>query len=166
MRIFLCAMVISLAILLAAAPARACFIMASFHLEDIKYASVVVIGRVVDYEIVYYKMFPEDELTQKYARFKVVVDEVLVGQPSKVVSVTWVNSTFGEPEKMEKEPYLIGLREPGSKSPWDRFPIAEILPSEPNSLTVLQASCAPAFILEATSAEAKTIRDLLGGATK
>lgn len=163
---------------------------ASLELDDIKYASVVVIGRIVDYEIVLdqavrkkWKEMLErsaDKSTESwrldseqkrflsdYARFKVLVDKVLVGQPPNVISVTWNNSTFGEPEKMKEGPYLIGLREPGSKSPPLRGPSATILPSpEPKSLTVLQAPCAPAFILEATSAEAKKIREMLGGAAK
>ena len=190
MRNCLCTMVMSLAIILAAKPASACRMGADLKLDDIKYASVVVIGRIVDYEIVldqavrknrkemlersadksteYWRLMSEQkDFLSDYARFKVLVDEVLVGQPPNVISVTWDNSTFREPEKMKEGPYLIGLREPGSKSPPLRGPSATILPSpEPKSLTVLQAPCAPAFILEATSAEAKTIREMLGGAAK
>lgn len=190
MRNCICAMVTSMAIILAAKPAGACLMAANLKLDDIKYASVVVIGRIVDYEIVlaqavrkerkemlessadksteYWKSMSEQKhFLSDYARFRVLVNEVLVGQPPNVISVTWDNSTFGEPEKMKDGPYLIGLREPGSKSPPLRGPSATILPSpEQNSLTVLQAPCAPAFILAATSAEAKTIRKMLGGAAK
>lgn len=190
MRNCLCATVISLATILAAKPASACLMAADLQLDDIKYAGVVVIGRIVDYEIVldqavrkerkdmlerstdkstefWRSMSEQKHFLSDYARFKVLVDQVLVGQSPKVISVTWDNSTFGEPEKMEDGPYLIGLRQPGSKSPPLRGPSATILPSpEPKSLTVLQAPCAPAFIVEATSAEAKTIRKMLGGAAK
>jgi hypothetical protein len=145
--------------------------MANLKLEDIKYASVVVVGRIVDYEIVrpqdevskfWRKTYGQKDVLSDYARFKVVVDEVLAGQPPKVISVIWDNSTFGEPKKMKDGSYLIGLRGPGSARPPLRGPSATILPSqEPNSLTVLQAPCAPAFILDASSADVKTIRDLL-----
>jgi hypothetical protein len=190
MRNCLCTLVMSLATLSAAKPASACFMAADLKLDDVKYASVVVIGRIVDYEIVpgqairkerkemlersadksteYWRsMAEQNHFLSDYARFKVLVDEVLVGQPPRVIPVTWDNSTFGEPEKMKDGRYLIGLREPRAKSPPLRGPSATIRPSpEPKSLTVLQAPCAPAFILEATSAEAKTIRKMLGGTTK
>lgn len=183
-------MVMILVIILSANPASACRLAASLNLDDIKYASVVVVGRVLDYEIVldqavrkerkemldrsadkstkFWRLMSEQkDFLSDYARFRVLVDEVLVGQPASVISITWDNSTFGEPEKMKEGPYLIGLREPGSKSPPLRGPSATILPSpESKSLVVLQAPCAPAFILEATSAEARKIREMLGGVAK
>ncbi len=176
MRNSLCAMVLSLVIIVAAKPASACMSMAKLDLEDIKYADVVVVGRIKNYEIVRstdeYSEFLRNKYGQKdllidYARFNVSVDEVLVGQPPAVISVTWDNSTFGEPEKMKEEPYLIGLRKPGSKVPPLRGPSATILPSrEPGSLTVLQAPCASAFIFEAKSIKAKVIREILDGVPK
>jgi hypothetical protein len=94
-----------------------------------------------------------------YARFKGLVDEVLVGQPPDVISVTW-HATL----KTKEGRYLIGLRKPGSRSPPFRGPSATILPSpEPESLTVLQAPCAPPFLFEATSDNAKKIREMSGG---
>ncbi len=90
------------------------------------------------------------------------MDEVLAGHPPQVIPATWDNSTFAEPEAMKAVLYLIGLREPRSKTPPLRGPSATILPSpEQNSLSVLQAPCAPAFIFEATSAEAQAIQGLL-----
>jgi hypothetical protein len=190
MRNYLCFTVMILATILAAKPANTCLGASSLNLDDIKYARVVVIGRIVDYEIVldqkvrkerkemldrsadksteYWRMMSEQKhFLSDYARFRVVVDKVLVGKSPNIISVTWNNSTFGEPEKMQKGPYLIGLRESGSKSPPLRGPSATILPSpDPKLLTVLQAPCAPAFILESTSAEAKTIKKMLGGAAK
>jgi hypothetical protein len=41
-----------LATILAAKPSTACLMAGGLKLDDIKYASVVVIGRIVDYEIV------------------------------------------------------------------------------------------------------------------
>jgi hypothetical protein len=189
MRNLLCGVAVALSVMLAAKPASACRGIAALELNDIKYASVVVIGRVTNYEIVQDNTarlqrwlalaqfdlpweYRKSGLQQKhfmsdYARFRVLVDQVLVGQPPKVITVTWDNSTFGEPETMKEGPYLIGLREPSSKIPPLRGPTATFLPSpEPNLLTVLQAPCAPAFILEATSAEAKSIKEMFGRAAK
>jgi hypothetical protein len=190
MRNCLCSMVIILATILAAKPANTCLAAGGLNLDDIKYASVVVIGRIVDYKIVldqkvrkerkemldrsadksseYWRMMSEQKhFLSDYARFKVVVYKVLVGKSPSIISVTWDNSTFGEPEQMKKGLYLIGLRESGSKRPPLRGPSATILPTpDPKSLTVLQAPCASAFILESTSAEAKTIKKMLSDATK
>lgn len=187
MRNYLCFTVVILANILAAKSASACLGGSTLKLDDIKYASVVVIGRIVDYEIVldqkvrkerkemldrstdkssaYWRMMSEQkDFLSDYARFRVVVDKVLVGKSPKIISVTWDKSTFGEPERMKKGPYLIGLHEPGSKKPPFRGPSATILPSpDPKSLTVLQAPCAPPFILESTSVEAKTIKEMLVG---
>lgn len=45
-----------------------------------------------------------------YARFDVIVDEVLRGTPPRRFSVTWDNSTFGEPATIKPSQYLIALR--------------------------------------------------------
>ncbi|NLR74480.1 hypothetical protein HF682_04850 [Leeia sp. IMCC25680] len=137
------------------------------RLDDLQYASTVVIGRVTHYEIVrdedIRKRFPDRPPTQSYlsdyARFTIAVDRVLAGQASPTLTVTWDNSTFGEPEHMDEGPYLIALRSPKSRTPPLRGPSATILPSaEPDILTVLQAPCAPAFFFDASSDEAMAIR--------
>lgn len=166
------AMVVSLSILFMASPSSACRARAALEISDIHYASVVVVGRIENYEIVqatdersnfWRSKSRSKRILSDYARFEVVVDEVLAGHPPQVIPVTWNNSTFGEPEAMKAVPYLIGLREPGSKTPPLRGPSATTLPTpEPESLTVLQAPCAQAFILEATSADVQEIRALLG----
>jgi len=172
MRSYLQVAVVSLGVLSLVSPAIACRARAALELSDIQYAGVVVVGRIQKYEIVQ----PTDErsnfwraksrskrILSDYARFEVAVDEVLVGQTSRVIPVTWDNSTFAEPEAMKAVPYLIGLREPGTKTPPLRGPSATTLPNpEPSSLTVLQAPCARAFIFEATSTEAQRIRKVLG----
>jgi hypothetical protein len=167
---------ISLSFILVAEPAGACMMMAGLKIDDIEYASVVVIGKIVNYEIVR----PKDEISEfwrrtyglkdvlsDYARFNVSVEEVLVGQPPEVLTVTWDNSTFGEPKTMKEGSYLIGLRDPRAARPPLRGPSATVLPSrEPNALTVLQAPCAPAFIFEASSPEATTIKTKLRAGPK
>jgi hypothetical protein len=162
--------------LLASPQAHACMMIARLEPGDIKYADVVVVGRITDYEVV---LDPEIRRQQKeavapnrrflsdYARFRILVDEVLVGKPPKILFATWDNSTFGEPSRMEEGPFLIGLRDPHSKSPPLRGPSATIMPNqEPQTLTVLQAPCAGPFIFEATGDMAKAIREILAGAAK
>jgi hypothetical protein len=186
MRSCLYAIVFSLSATLVAKPTNACMVREAINIEDIKYASVVVIGRITDYELVpdqtvrqernkkYLEEYlaspnlsPQDKKAlagrkatmSDYARFSVLVDEVLVGKPQKVLQVTWVNSTFGEPEKLEEGPFLIALREPGTKMPPLRGPSATIRPTpEPHLFTMLQAPCAPPFMLKAASAEKKNPR--------
>ena len=166
----------------------ACRAHAPLKLDDIKYANVVVVGRIVDYEIVLNqvarqerkkeierssfnnyppeirKMLSEQKkFSSDYARFNVLVDEVLVGEAANIITVTWNNSTFGEPDKIEAGKYIIGLRESGSKKPPLRGPSATVLASqEPKLLKLLQAPCAPAFMFDINSAEAGDIRVLLG----
>lgn len=175
--------------MLAAKHASACWTIANLRFDDIKYASVIVIGRITNYEIVLdqaarqrhketlaqpnwppeaRKLLSEQRsFLSDYARFDVLVDEVLVGKQQAVLSVTWDNFTFGEPDKMDEGPFLIALREPDAKTPPLRGPSATIMPSpEPQKLTVLQAPCAPPFMFKAATAEANKVRDMLAGTSK
>jgi hypothetical protein len=189
MRNFPCAAAAALSLLLAAWPAGACLMIAPLNLDDIKYASVVVVGRIVDYEIVlasphrqFHKEMSErpdlspearqehlemssrqKSLMGDYARFKILVDEVLAGQVPDVIYATWNNSTFGISKQMEEGPFLIGLHAPGSRTPPFRGPSATVTPPpEPETLMVLQAPCAPPFMFESTSDRARKIREMLG----
>jgi hypothetical protein len=106
---------------------------------------------------------PEKSLMSDYAAFEVQVDKVLLGKAPHRLSVTWDNSTFGEPKSMGAGPYLFALRRPSSPTPPLRGPSATILPNrEPGSLTVLQAPCSSPFIFEGASRQAREIRQILG----
>ena len=162
-------------------PARACMMSAPIVLKDVRYADVVLVGRIANYRIVRdeefrRKMLSSPNLTagmrsfyesgqsllSDYAGFDIEVDEVLVGTASNRVAATWDNSTFGEPEGMPAGPFLIALRRPSSAMPPLRGPSATIVPNrEPQSLTVLQAPCSDPFIFEAGSDEARKIRRIL-----
>ncbi|MDR2113420.1 MAG: hypothetical protein LBQ62_10035, partial [Candidatus Accumulibacter sp.] len=112
--------------LLASPQAHACLMNARLELNDIKYADVVVIGRITDYKVVL-----DQEIRQRqkepvasnmrfmsdYARFRILVDEVLVGKAPKILLATWSHVWFGKSDKMEKVQFLIGLRYPHSKIP-------------------------------------------------
>jgi len=151
-------------------------------LEDVRYADVVVIGRIANYRIVRDEAFrkwilkspnlsadqrkmyqdPKMSLLPDYARFDIDVEEVLAGRAPARLAATWDNSTFGEPDRMKPGRYLIALRRPSSASPPLRGPSATVMPSpDPKILTLLQAPCSSAFLYEAGSEEARAIREIL-----
>jgi hypothetical protein len=164
----------------------ACRIRTAFNPDDVRYADAVAIGRIVDYRIISEPSEADRRMRRRiiadpqtspelrrslrhsgyltdYARFTVVVDEVLLGHVGPRVTVTWDNSTFDEPASMPAGQFLIALRDPNGAAPPLRGPSATILPvPEPRTLTVLQAPCAPAFIFERSSAEAEAVRRRLG----
>lgn len=145
-----------LTLVLAGRPAHACMTMAPLELVDVKYADVVVEGRISDYKV------DNPDFLSGYARFTILVDEVLVGSAPQTLTVTWDNSTFAEPGTMSAGPFVIALRDPRSGMPPLRGPSATSLPNpEPANLTVLQAPCSIAFIFPSESAEASAIRRLV-----
>ena len=158
---------------LATAPALACMAEAPLDLDDVRYADAVVVGRIANYEMVldqqWRREHPDlvidpatDRFMTDYARFDVIVDEVLLGDVARTITVTWDNSTFGEPESMLPGPYLIAFRNPRSAGPPLRGPSATIVPNrEPASLTILQAPCSVPFMFEQESDEAAGIRRIL-----
>ena len=169
-----------------AASASACLISVPTELSDVKYADIVVVGRIANYKIVLDQKWREADRKQffasgkwlnpfeyfkqndgyitDYARFDILVDQVLVGKATKKLTVTWDASTFAEPDKMPPGPYLIALRQPGSKTPPLRGPSATVFPSpEPHTPTVLHPPCAGAFIFDSNGAEAADIRLILQG---
>lgn len=162
--------------------ANACVTRARLDLADIKYADVVVIGRISDYEHVLdpdarkrredmMRTAPEplkailgkqSRFLSDYVRFQVNVDEVLSGDAPNVFPVTWDNSTFGEPDTIEPGSYLIAVRKSGAQPPPLRGASATIMPTpEPDKMTVLQAPCASPFFFHAESEEAQGIRRIL-----
>jgi hypothetical protein len=170
------------ALILSPAVAQACAMAAPLSTQDIKYADVVVIGHVENYEIVKDMAFRESMLSNPnlpenlrdiyadeshsllgdYARFEVLVDKVLVGDVPDRFSATWDNSTFGEPETLPSGPFLLGFRRAGSAMPPLRGPSATVLPNpEPQSLSILQAPCAPAFIFSSSSEAAREVEAIL-----
>jgi len=182
--------VLFLALAAAAGPVHACMSDAPLDLRDVRFADTVVVGRIANYRIVpdpvfrrehrewlaeYNKKYPENQVefdeTERfmsdYARFDVLIDEVLLGEAGASIVVTWDNSTFEEPESMSPGPYLIALRRPGAAAPPLRGISATILPDpEPGALAVLQAPCSDAFIFEKTSDRADRLRKIIARGPK
>ena len=150
----------------------ACVVSKEMNLRDILFADMIVLGDVWGYEIVSPSStngYPAD-----YARLNIRVQKVFFpngpesaapptrSEPDKagnvragMITVTWVNSTYGLPEDLESEDhpgFLIALRFPTA----DRLPT---LPSnefideapEPEHYTVLQRHCSSPFIFDGRS---------------
>jgi hypothetical protein len=97
-----------------------------------------------------------------YARFDVVVNEVLLGEASTVLSVTWHNLTYGEPETMPAGPYLIAIRDPHSDPAFTGTRVDGLVQSpDQRSPVVLQTICSEPFIFSVSSERARAIRDAL-----
>lgn len=123
-----------------------------------KDATVVVVGRVSQYEIVMSPGGVED-----YARFRITVDKVLKGQPPHVMTATWsgaINNGFARPENINDGPYLIALRDPELETDvQDRSQLFGFMRSpEAGARPVLQGSCETAVFLDATSDGAMAVR--------
>ena len=181
LRHFLAAAAAALAAVTVASPARACRMNAPLNIEDVRFADVVVVGRIANYRIVRDHEFrrkmlasphmrpdmrkhygPRTSLLPDYARFEILVDELLLGTAPRRMTVTWDNSTFGEPETMAAGPFLIALRRPTSRIPPLRGPSATVLPNrEPALPTLLQAPCSIPFLFPGNSDHARTIRRML-----
>lgn len=189
MRAHLAAMTAATAVVMTGGSAQACYAPARLELEDVKYADAVISGRIVNYRIVRDQkarrdrrallalspnMAPEmrkelkaqkDFLTD-YASFEIVVEQVLKGKTPRKVSVTWDNSTFGEPEMLRGR-HLVALRDPRSKAPPLRGPSATFFPNPRRDvLTVPQAPCAPAFVFKEDEQAARQLRRLMGRPAK
>lgn len=171
-----------LGLALSTGAALACVVPAQMDFRDIFLADLVIVGEILTYEIV--DPSSDQGPLFDYARFEVRVWEVLLSPPAKTqapatrtnpdrrhiwqrnrITVTWDNSTFGEPEALggnDKGSFLIALRHPTSALPPLRAGSAFIAPTpEPELYTVLQAPCAGAFIFEMDSLIAIALRQLI-----
>ena len=187
MRDYVFAALLNIGALIAASSASACPWLERLELNDVSYADVVVVGRVTNYTLV---LDPEarqrrqklltkttgklheilknqSSFMSDYARFDLVVEEVLHGTAPATLTVTWDNSSFGEPKTIAPGPYLIALRKADSPRPPMRGGAATILPTpDPASMTVLQAPCSGPFLFESPSDHADRVRQILKTGSK
>lgn len=190
MRDLVTAVSIGFSALFGAFPAQSCAMLARMNFNDVKYADVVVIGKIANYAMVLdeaarrrhrdmIEMTPPSSklramleshrggFISDYARFDILVDEVLVGKAPEILKVTWDNSTFGEPETLDPGPFIIALRRANSPMPPLRGPSATILPTpDPATLTVLQAPCSGAFLFPFPSNQANDIMEIVKASAK
>lgn len=140
--------------LTASGQASACFVRADLDLDYVRQADAVVVGRVSNYRRVPERELPGPEgPLPAHARFDVEVAEVLAGNAPAHFSIVWINSTFEEPSGLSSDPLLIAAEK--IEAPWPPAFRWQGL------MTVLQEPCAPAFLFEVSSEEAKAVRQIL-----
>lgn len=169
-----------------AQPALSCMVTVNPTIDDVKFSDLVVVGRIANYHIVLDAKAREErkamianlpEYTSDewramlssqasfigdYARFDILVDEVLHGSAADKITAVWDNSTFGEPGVLDDAPFLIALLAPGSDQPPLSGPSATISPRpDSTSMQVLQAPCSDAFVFPESSPEVSKIRAIL-----
>jgi hypothetical protein len=144
-------------------PAHACEHPKEADLSALTLANTVVVGRIDHYEIVRdqeaRKREPDSNsasYAEDYARFEILVDEVLLGSAPRTLRVTWDGYWMAEPHTMPPGPYLIALRD--SRQLPDNF-----VRGDRAAPTVLQLPCQDAFIIPAASTVANTVRRNLHG---
>lgn len=99
---------LALALTFGAAPSLACRITKDFDVKDLEPADVIVLGRIQNYKVVR-ERYP-------YARFDVVVDQVVKGAPRQKLTVVWGPGSFEPPERMTKGEYFVALRKPNART--------------------------------------------------
>lgn len=179
-----CLSLIVLSLLFSTQAAQACTELRPLNVQHLQYADTVVVGRIENYHLI----LDEDARQQRrailatpdlprmlrdalakqgsfgtdYARFDVRVTEVLMGRPPASFSAVWDDMTFGEPKDVGTGPFLIALYDPKSPMP-DDYSFGEnvSLSRKLSLLTVMQASCARAFLMDINSKDAVDIRRFL-----
>lgn len=135
---------------------------AEFDVMDIGYADVVLIGEVEEYKVLKGVGF----LTINLERQMVPKGEEInrTFHYGHTIRASWPNSTFQLPEKMPKTRSIFALRRAGSAQPPLRGPSGYI-PADPKDaeFTILQAPCAPPFIMPYSEMGSENIQEILDG---
>lgn len=154
-----------LATMTATAPAGACPMRTAFPSSLFPAADVVVIGKISNYRRIHEHgpmalFFRQPGV--RYARFDITVDKVLKGRSARKLSVTLHSNMFGEPRDMPPGPFLVALNRPDTTS-YNLDKNSAMARLHPTLLTVSQASCTEAAILDPNSPLAAEARDFLTG---
>lgn len=142
---------------------EACMVTLPPAFEDILQADVVVAGTVLDYKIVDAGTIGELE---DYARFTIQITEIYEGEVSEgQLSFTWANSSFGGPDAFPKSKAFIFALRDATAAPLPLRGLSGTLVPAPDSesLTVLQAPCADAFIFEQAGPVARAVEMIFDG---
>lgn len=132
----LIAAAVALLAIAVATPAWACAVHAPLNLAAARNAEIVLIGRVSGYR----------GTGRNAGGFNVAVDEVLSGRAARTLRVGLEPGLGGPAPALLRGRVLIALRRS----------------SPQGGLTVIQSICSDPFILDASSAQARTVRGMLG----
>lgn len=144
--------------------AQACGLRYGLDLADVIYADVVVIGRASYYRIEELAL-PGTRDTHTFARFDIQVDRVLKGEaPAIIPTALGRDPAHSIPEKMTAELQLFALHNQALGSP--RPPHSDLGTLRPlvelvEQFNIMDAPCAPPFILDALGAEASEVTGVL-----
>jgi hypothetical protein len=179
-RLFLC---VTMCVALVA-PAHACLAPGTADLSDVRYADLVLIGRVQNYRIVrdefsrqsmrrvlqdpalprQSREVPERQLRgdsllrSDYAKFDILVHRQLSGKSPRILTVALNKPAFEEPRAVPAGLYIIALRSSDSKLPAEsRYRDFDLENREPTLPTVLSARCDGPFMFKVTSEAGKTL---------
>jgi hypothetical protein len=165
---------------IAGSPAAACAIAMPLKPTDVKYADVVVVGRLSNYRIVLDEKARQDRKTflarlgergsptfretlktqrtflSDYAVFDVEVFQNIRGKVKPYITVMWQNSTFGEPAEMAEGPYMMALQTLKNAAAQSS---SATIPHP--SYILLQSPCAPPFLFEGASTAGAEVRRIL-----
>lgn len=144
-------------------PVHACRLNVKTNLQDAFEADAVIVGHVVDYDVVKHGQFKG---VTRHARFKVRVDTTISGDvtdrldPDGLLSFAWGNSVFGVPDSMNlKERYFFALRDLPLQSSFHFFGPTETAPRiDPIQYTVLQAPCSQPFLFLDASPQSQMLQ--------
>ena len=145
----------------------ACMTKVKLRFGDIVYAEQVFVGTVEKYEIFDQngtQMFDRTESRLgEYAVITFKIEKNISGaDENSTIEVYWSNSTFGIPDMLEEDHYLVSLS--GDKQPPLRGPSATIVSSSrPELKTLLQAPCSDPFLLEPNEENIEKAKKLLDG---
>jgi hypothetical protein len=138
------------------APSFACGLFAEMVLSDVFLADAVLVGQVVDYEVV---KIGDESSQLNYGRFNVKIEKVVAGDvlnnlnTDGSLTFTLVDSAFGAPADFQRNvPYFFALRDPSGVT----------MPTlESDRFTVLQAPCSKAFIFKDSSPQSQILQQVL-----
>lgn len=171
-----------LSLFFATGSALACQLPQPLDLHLVDRATIVVIGRISNFQMVRnvaYRqaMLADPHLPKKfrkeylgknntsgdYARITIRVDQVLKGKAPITLSARWETPKFGAPETLAKGPLLIAL---SMTYPWPRPTNWRSNKRWGLSLAVLDVPCAGIFMFKARSPEADAVRAILKAKSK
>lgn len=154
-------------LILACAPAYACRYHKPIEIDDLRYADLILVGRISNFRTV----SPDREPGLKtayprvpFAEFEISAEEVLFGTAPERVIVTSYPLAGAQADQVSAGPFLFALREPLSEFPPRNITGREAL-FYPNavdgSFTILGQRCSSVFMFEPRSNEAESVRRFL-----
>jgi len=151
-----CAAVIGL-IAVSSDGANACAMVGTLNLDNVRYADIVVVGRLSNYRV---HLEQRDSGTWRIGMVDLRIEQVLKGEAPESISVAIDDRGRGLSPRLTDGPQLVAIRIADSGSPrgprsvWGQIiPITEVV----SRFSVMEEPCEGPFILDAGSDDAITV---------